>query len=570
MIGINLSGAEFGSGNAYGRDYHYPGLNEIKYYASRSADLIRLPFDWERMQPKLGGALDPNELGRLKQFLADAQTAGVKVIIDLHNYGRYNGHTIGSAGVSAQQFGDFWKKLATAVKDSPALVGYGLMNEPHNMGGAGIWKNAAQTAVDAIRTVDGSKAIYANGDGWSGAHSWQSINKDFILRDPANNIYYEAHQYFDRDSSGTYNGSYDRQGAYANVGVDRLKPFFDWLKANNLKGFIGEFGVPGNDARWLEVQDRAVKYMEANGVSGTAWGAGFWWPRDYSMFMGSPDKGESNYFGALKGFLDNDNVAGTTPPPPPPPPTTTTTPPPPPPTTSTPPPPPTSTTSTADLSNPTVVGTPGTDVLYGTPGVDRIDGRGGNDTLTGSGGADLMSGGNGLDTVSYHWSGAGVDVDLTRSVQLYGEAHGDTLIGIENLTGSSHADTLFGDAGVNVLNGNGGNDVLNGRGGADTLTGGAGNDRFVFDSAGDTNGDRIIDWANGDTIDLTGIDANSRATGNQAFTNIGSGGFTHSAGQLRVYVEGGNTLVAGDVNGDGVADFTLTLLGSHNVTGLWL
>jgi aryl-phospho-beta-D-glucosidase BglC (GH1 family) len=109
-------------------------------------ELIRLPFDWERMQRKAGGPLDPTELGRLKKFLADAQSVRVKVIVDLHNYGRYNDQTIGSASVSNEQFADFWQKLASAIKGSPALVGYGLMNEPHDMGGAGIWKAAAQAA----------------------------------------------------------------------------------------------------------------------------------------------------------------------------------------------------------------------------------------------------------------------------------------------------------------------------------------------------------------------------------------------------------------------------------------
>jgi Ca2+-binding RTX toxin-like protein len=576
MIGINLSGAEFGSGNTYGRDYHYPGFGEIKYYAERGVELIRLPFDWERMQPKAGGPLDPTELGRLKKFLADAQSAGVKVIVDLHNYGRYYGKTIGSASVSNEQFADFWQKLAGAIKGSPALVGYGIMNEPHDMGGAGIWKAAAQAAVDAIRKVDRTEAIYASGDGWSGAHSWLKFNKDFILNDPANNIIYEAHQYFDRNSSGTYVGSYDQEGAYANVGVDRLKPFFDWLKANNLKGFIGEFGVPSNDDRWLEVQERAIEYMEANGVAGTGWGGGFWWSKNYSMFMGSPTKGETDYFEALQDFMDggdrderidddtdrdddgdrdndddtdvgtdNDTDDVTTSPPPP-------------------------TTTTATISNPTRIGTAGDDRLNGTPNVDRIDGREGNDVLNGTGGADVMAGGSGIDTVSYHWSGAGVNVDLTRATQRNGDASGDTLIGIESVAGSAKNDLLSGDAVANSLTGNGGNDSLNGRGGKDVLTGGSGSDRFIFDSADNANGDRVADWRGGDILDFSRIDANERVSGNQGFTNIGSGNFTKVAGQLRVYNDGTDSFVAGDVDGDGAADFTVTIAGLHNLTGLVL
>jgi Ca2+-binding RTX toxin-like protein len=46
----------------------------------------------------------------------------------------------------------------------------------------------------------------------------------------------------------------------------------------------------------------------------------------------------------------------------------------------------------------------------------------------------------------------------------------DTLVGIENLTGSGFADTLFGDAWNNTLIGGSGNDRLTGQDGRDTLT----------------------------------------------------------------------------------------------------
>jgi Ca2+-binding RTX toxin-like protein len=240
------------------------------------------------------------------------------------------------------------------------------------------------------------------------------------------------------------------------------------------------------------------------------------------------------------------------------------------PVTQTPPPPTTTTTTTTTISNPTRVGTAGDDRLNGTPGVDRIDGREGNDVLNGTGGADVMAGGSGIDTVSYHWSGAGVNVDLTRATQRNGDASGDTLIGIENVAGSAGSDLLSGDAGANSLSGNGGNDTLDGRGGRDVLTGGSGSDRFVFDSAGNANGDRVTDWQLGDVLDFSQIDANQLVAGNEGFTNVGAGAFTKVAGQLRVYNDGTNSFIAGDVNGDGVADFTVTVAGLHNLTGLVL
>ena len=140
---------------------------------------------------------------------------------------------------------------------------------------------------------------------------------------------------------------------------------------------------------------------------------------------------------------------------------------------------------------------------------------------------------------------------------------------IENLSGGQGWDQLYGNAGANVLQGWNGNDLLVGRGGKDTLTGGAGADRFQFTAVGDSvvgaNADRITDFsrAQGDKIDLAGIDANTAVAGDQAFSFIGSGAFTHHAGELRAAITArGVTTIAGDLNGDGVSDFHIQLTGA--------
>ncbi len=61
------------------------------------------------------------------------------------------------------------------------------------------------------------------------------------------------------------------------IGADRLKPFVDWLKANNARGFIGEYGVPDTDARWLTVLDNFLTAMDTAGLGGTYWAGGPWW-----------------------------------------------------------------------------------------------------------------------------------------------------------------------------------------------------------------------------------------------------------------------------------------------------
>ena len=107
------------------------------------------------------------------------------------------------------------------------------------------------------------------------------------------------------------------------------------------------------------------------------------------------------------------------------------------------------------------------------------------------------------------------------------------------------------------------------------MTGGAGNDHFDFNSVSTmgstpTTRDVITDFTSGsDKIDLSGIDASTKASGNQAFTFVSGDNqaFTHVAGQIawRTDTAHNLTIIQGDVNGDGVHDFELQLTGVHQM-----
>ncbi|WP_152613264.1 M10 family metallopeptidase C-terminal domain-containing protein [Inquilinus limosus] len=210
----------------------------------------------------------------------------------------------------------------------------------------------------------------------------------------------------------------------------------------------------------------------------------------------------------------------------------------------------------------------GNDTGSGLGGNDTLLGEAGDDVLRGGAGADTLNGGTGIDTASYFDSSVAISVSLVTGTGGGGDAAGDILVGIENLSGSQGNDGLAGNAGANTLQGWNGNDVLVGNGGKDTLTGGAGADRFYYaalsDSVVGANADRITDFshAQGDRIDLSAIDANAGVAGDQAFTFIGTGLYTGVAGQLRYASSGGVTTIAGDVNGDKVSDFHIQLTGT--------
>lgn len=125
----------------------------------------------------------------------------------------------------------------------------------------------------------------------------------------------------------------------------------------------------------------------------------------------------------------------------------------------------------------------GNDVLSGLAGDDILSGGDGDDTLVGGAGADRLYGGNGSDTADYSASQAGVNVSLVAgAMNSGGDAQGDILSDIENITGSASNDILIGNAGNNTLLGNAGDDTLDGGGGTDTLMGGGGYDTYKFAS----------------------------------------------------------------------------------------
>ena len=165
--------------------------------------------------------------------------------------------------------------------------------------------------------------------------------------------------------------------------------------------------------------------------------------------------------------------------------------------------------------------------IHGGDGADTLDGRSGADQLHGGGGGDILKGGVG-------------------------------------------ADTLSGDAGDDRLYGGDDNDTLEGGAGRDLLTGGAGDDAFVFGIGDTVTGparDRITDFVAGsDRIDLAAIDADAGTAADDGFAFVGATGFSRHAGELRQFALHGNTVVEGDITGDGRADFQILLVGTHTLS----
>lgn len=257
-----------------------------------------------------------------------------------------------------------------------------------------------------------------------------------------------------------------------------------------------------------------------------------------------------------------------------------------------------------------LTGSSGNDHIFGLAGNDRLEGGDGDDFLYGDLGADVLVGGAGADHFSYrqvsdtnttdgfdvitdfqsgvdkidfaylnglqsltlaHSNGATFVFAATTAGQLQlgltsavagtdlvnpfgisaafgydflGEAANDLFVG------SNGDDRIFGLGGDDVLAGGLGNDQISGDAGADILTGGGGKDVFLYRSLGDSSAsaqDRITDFQSGqDKIDFHYL----------------RGG---PADKYAVTVQGSDTVVTFDLNGDGSNELSILLTGVTNV-----
>ncbi|KAK9241609.1 glycoside hydrolase superfamily [Lipomyces tetrasporus] len=184
---------------------------------------------------------------------------GGYVIIDPHNYMRYNGdNVIGDPNnpnsATAQQFADFWAEMASRVINNAKVI-FGIMNEPHDMS-TELLLSVDQAAVNGIRMA-GTPTSEVLGN----------------ITDPTNNFAFDMHQYFDSDGSGTSD-----QCVSETIGTERLADATTWLQQNNFKTFLSEFGAGSNDV-CFDCVDNVLDYLNENDVwiGWSYWEAGPQW-----------------------------------------------------------------------------------------------------------------------------------------------------------------------------------------------------------------------------------------------------------------------------------------------------
>lgn len=293
--GVNLAGGEFATAKdgvmpEYGRKYIYPNAQEVEYFTGKGMNIFRIPCRWENLQNAARQPLVKGEVERLRAVVKLTAAKNAVAIIDPHNYARYAGKQIGD-GVSAEDFADFWGRMAAEFKDEPR-VWFGLMNEPHDLKDPKAWVDAANAATLAIRAAGAANLLLVPGNHWTSAGTW-TANGDransvlmAAYKDPLDHFAFEVHLYLDKDNSGTH-----KEVVSADVGVNRARRFTEWCRERKVRGFLGEFAAPLVPQGEPAIRN-LLTYMDANRdvwLGWTWWAAGPWWG-DY-MFTIEPKGG---------------------------------------------------------------------------------------------------------------------------------------------------------------------------------------------------------------------------------------------------------------------------------------
>ncbi|HEY5948034.1 MAG TPA: glycoside hydrolase family 5 protein [Kofleriaceae bacterium] len=287
LRGTNMSGAEFGTAvpGTFGVDYIYPDPTYVASYASqdyfvgKGMNTFRVPFRWERLQRQLNAELDATELARLDTTVGHMTGKLAYVIIEPHNFARYNDQLVGSTAVPNAAFADLWSRLAQHYAGNSRVM-FGLVNEPHDMP-TEQWRDGANAAIAAIRAAGAHNLILVPGNAYTGAWSWTlsyygTPNAVAMLgiTDPDDNYAFEVHQYLDSDYSGSHTTCQS-----TTIGAESLAGFTAWLREHGKRGMLGELGAAANSTCASAV-DGMLAHLDANAdvyLGWTWWSAGPWW-----------------------------------------------------------------------------------------------------------------------------------------------------------------------------------------------------------------------------------------------------------------------------------------------------
>ncbi|KAI1483824.1 glycoside hydrolase family 5 protein [Daldinia eschscholtzii] len=281
FLGVSIAGGEFGckdDGSCPIDSAKLPddGVTQMWHFVGDDAiNILRMPVSWQFLvDDNLGGKLDSNNFDDYDRLMQACLATGAYCMIDIHNYGRWNGKIIGQGGPTDEQFVNLWQQLATKYSDEEKVI-FELMNEPHDVD-VDTWAETCQKVVTAIRKAGATKQmILLPASNFDGVATLTKDNGAEQLLDITNpdgskdNLLLDIHAYLDKDASGT-----NKQCTTDNT--DAFKDLAKYLRIRGRKGLVSQTGA-SQDSSCLKMFCEQNKLINDNSdvfVGIVGWGAG--------------------------------------------------------------------------------------------------------------------------------------------------------------------------------------------------------------------------------------------------------------------------------------------------------
>jgi endoglucanase len=324
--GVSLAGGEFSSLPpqflAQAGEF-IPYDDDAAIFIYKGMNTFRIPITWEYFADINGQVnAQPNYLNKLTDVITKLGDRNATIIIDVHNYMRYNPSNVvlntvnanpygkdviglGTEAPTTQAFALLWSNIV-GLYHAPRIL-YGIMNEPHNVSFDLLVKNT-NAALQAIRLKERELGlsrephlVLVSGNNWTGLHTW--FNEDgfcngndalFLDRlvDPAHHFAIEIHQYFDTDSSGTYVDGQCVPSLVFNATFDAYWALFaEWSSTRGVGVLLGEFGAIDTEVCRSDVSHLLDAFTAFNqSIGWVVWAGGNSWGGTYPLSVAPAGK----------------------------------------------------------------------------------------------------------------------------------------------------------------------------------------------------------------------------------------------------------------------------------------
>lgn len=257
---------------------------DIRTIKSWGANCIRIPFNYRLIEfEDQPFSLNEEGLRYLNRAVDWCEKYGIYCILDMHaapgaqNPGWHSdcyGHQeLFSNEFNKDRYLRLWRFLAEQYKDSSAVAGYDVLNEPVlPFTNEAALKDLYVKATKEIRDADTKHIIFLEGNFW--AQRLASLGRP---EDP--NTAYSIHTYAPYDFTHNFKiGLYYPGRAYSIIWNKKrfemlAKPYRMFMEHNDVPLYMGEFGVNARDGHFGEVKwvEDMLSVFKDNGISWTYW-----------------------------------------------------------------------------------------------------------------------------------------------------------------------------------------------------------------------------------------------------------------------------------------------------------